>query len=75
MDSRIKRQGEYLEKLGYYDPMGKPEDKVTVDVDRVVHWVDQGAQATDKVATILKLRGLNLTARAAEKVKSTAASK
>lgn len=77
-DARVKRQGEYLEKLGHYDPMGKDDEKITVDLDRVKHWVGQGAQATEKVSTLLRARGLNLKALVAEKAanrKKKAASK
>ena len=72
MDSRIKRQGEYIEKLGHYDPMAEPQDKVTVKLDRVQHWVDLGAQATNKVASLLKQNGLNLAAANAGQKKKVA---
>ena len=54
-DARVKRQGMYLEKLGQYDPVQKDTDKkLSVDVERVRHWVGQGAQVTEGAATLLR---------------------
>lgn len=67
-DARVKRQGEYLERLGHYDPIAqKIEQKLVVDMDRVKHWVERGAQPSDKVVGLLKLQGLNLSAAEAER--------
>lgn len=58
-DARVKRQGEYLEKIGQYDPVAKDEPKkLAVDIERVRHWVSQGAQVSESVATLLRERGL-----------------
>ncbi len=60
-DARVKRQGAYLEKLGQYDPIETDAAKqLTVNTERVKHWVGHGAQATDAVVNLLKKRGLNL---------------
>ncbi len=60
-DARVKRQGDYLEKIGQYDPIETNADKqLTVNLERVKHWVGQGAQATEAVVNLLKKRGLNL---------------
>lgn len=60
-DARTKRQGNYLEKLGTYDPIEKLAEKaVVVNTERVKHWVDQGAQATEAVVNLLRKRGLQL---------------
>ncbi|MCK6474336.1 MAG: 30S ribosomal protein S16 [Planctomycetes bacterium] len=67
-DARVKRQGEYLERLGHYDPIAqKIEQKLVVDMDRVKHWVERGAQPSDKVVGLLKLQGLNLSAALEER--------
>ena len=58
-DARVKRQGQYLEKLGHYDPMGKDESKISIDVERVKHWIGLGAQATEKAASLLKQKSVN----------------
>lgn len=67
-DGRVKRQGEYLERLGHYDPIAqKIEQKLVVNLDRVKHWVERGAQPSDKVVGLLKLQGLNLSAAQEER--------
>ena len=52
-DSRAKRDGRVIEKLGFYDPKTKP---VTVKFDRkrLNYWLSQGAQLTDGVKKIIK---------------------
>ncbi|MEM1265053.1 MAG: 30S ribosomal protein S16 [Pseudomonadota bacterium] len=55
-DSRMPRDGRYIEKLGTYNPL-LPKDneaRVTMDLDRVRHWLGQGAQPTDRVARFLE---------------------
>ncbi|MDZ4347956.1 MAG: 30S ribosomal protein S16 [Xanthomonadaceae bacterium] len=54
-DSRNKRDGRAIERLGYYNPIAAGQDKrVEIDTARVDHWVGQGAQLTDKVANLVK---------------------
>jgi small subunit ribosomal protein S16 len=79
-DARVKRQGIYLEKLGQYDPIETDKVKqLTVNADRLKHWVSQGAQATEAVVNLLKPRGINLenkpTKPKAKKAKKPAAAK
>ena len=58
-DARVKRQGLYLEKVGQYDPVMKDETKqLTVDGERVKHWLNLGAQATESVALLLRRAGV-----------------
>ena len=54
IDSRKKRDGEYLENLGTYNPMTK--EIVQWHADRVAHWVSQGAQMTDAVKRLEKIK-------------------
>lgn len=57
-DVRVKRQGEYLEKLGHYDPIEtKKEKQVLVNMDRYNHWINHGAQATEAVANLVRKFG------------------
>ncbi len=70
-DGRAKRQGAFLENLGHYDPHGNDQEKVKADLDRVRHWVGQGAQMSDRVNGLLKKRGL----QSAPKPANAAASK
>ncbi len=79
-DARVKRQGAYLEKLGQYDPIEKDAEKqLTVNTERVKHWIGLGAQASEAVSHLLKRRGLNLcdkpTPKREKKAKPAAAKK
>ncbi len=59
-DSRMPRDGRFLEKLGTYDPMlaKDNENRVKMDLDRIKHWLAQGAQPTDRVARMLEAAGI-----------------
>ena len=75
-DARVKRQGAYLEKLGQYDPIETDAAKqLTVNTERVKHWVGHGAQATEAVVNLLKKRGLNLIDKPTPKKEKKAAAK
>lgn len=52
-DSRKRRDGRFIEKLGYYDPLPKQE-QIQIDQERVDHWVSQGAQISETVKRLLK---------------------
>jgi small subunit ribosomal protein S16 len=58
-DSRMPRDGRFIEKLGTYNPLlaKDSEDRVKLDMDRVNHWLAQGAQPTDRVARFLEAAG------------------
>jgi small subunit ribosomal protein S16 len=54
-DSRNRRDGRYIERLGFFNPLGQShEENLRIDVDRVEYWVGQGAQPSDRVASLLK---------------------
>lgn len=59
-DSRYARDGRFLEKLGTYNPLlpKDSEDRVKMDVERVQHWLSQGALPTDRVSRFLEAAGL-----------------
>ena len=59
-DSRMPRDGRFLEKLGTYDPMlaKDNEGRVKMDVERVKHWLGQGAQPTDRISRMLEASGI-----------------
>ena len=59
-DSRMPRDGRYIEKLGTYNPLvpKDSEERVKMDVERVQHWLGQGAQATDRVSRMLEAAGV-----------------
>lgn len=56
-DSRARRDGRFIESIGTYDPLRNPP-AVTMDEDRVVHWLRRGAQPTDTVRRILTRKGV-----------------
>jgi small subunit ribosomal protein S16 len=54
-DHRNKRDGRSLERVGFYNPVAQGNEKrVELNVERVKHWVSQGAQLTDKVGVLFK---------------------
>ena len=59
-DSRMPRDGRFLERLGTYNPLlpKDSEDRVKMDAERVKHWLDQGAQPTDRVSRFLEAAGV-----------------
>jgi small subunit ribosomal protein S16 len=58
-DSRMPRDGRFLEKLGTYNPLLAKDDenRVKMDMERINHWLGQGAQPTDRVARFLEAAG------------------
>ncbi|TMV69269.1 30S ribosomal protein S16 [Thioclava sp. BHET1] len=58
-DSRMPRDGRFIEKLGTYNPLlaKDSEDRVKMDMERVQYWLDQGAQPTDRIARFLEAAG------------------
>ena len=55
-DSRMPRDGRFVEKLGFYHPL-LPKDseaRVKLDVERIKYWLDKGAQPTDRVSRMLE---------------------
>ena len=53
MDSRKARDGEYIDQIGYYNPVKEPAD-VKIDVEKAKDWLSKGAQPTDTVRALLK---------------------
>lgn len=58
-DSRDARDGRYIEDLGRYFPLREPAE-VQLDEERALYWLDNGAQPSDTVRSILYRRGLML---------------
>ncbi|MCD9149369.1 MULTISPECIES: 30S ribosomal protein S16 [Pseudophaeobacter] len=59
-DSRMPRDGRFVEKLGTYNPLlpKDSEERVKMDMERVQYWLDQGAQVTDRIARMLEAAGV-----------------
>jgi small subunit ribosomal protein S16 len=54
-DIRAKRDGRYIERLGFFNPTAKGgEIPLRVDRERAAYWISQGAQPTDRAKQLLK---------------------
>ncbi len=59
VDSRKPRDGRVIEELGWYDPQAKESDKqISLDRERIEHWLGVGATPSDTVAKLLKRQGI-----------------
>ena len=56
-DSRSPRDGRFIETVGTYNPLLK-ENTVTVDTEKVTKWLENGAQPTDTVKSLLSKSGV-----------------
>lgn len=52
MDSHTKRDGKYIEKIGFYNPFDK---KLEYDNEKLKSWIGNGAQMTNAVKKLLKI--------------------
>lgn len=54
-DSRSKRDGRYIERVGFFNPVasGKAE-RLVLNEERIQYWKGHGAQTTDRVASLIK---------------------
>ena len=59
-DSRSPRDGRFIEKLGYYDPNQEPS-VIEMKEDRVQYWYQNGAQLTDTVKKLVKVKNVRLS--------------
>lgn len=59
-DSRMPRDGRYVEKLGTYNPLLAKDDenRVVMNVERIQYWMGEGAQVTDRVSRFLEAAGI-----------------
>ncbi|RMG00089.1 MAG: 30S ribosomal protein S16 [Nitrospirae bacterium] len=56
-DSRARRDGPFIEIIGYYDPLKEPSD-IKIDQEKAKYWLGVGAQPTDSVKRLFKQAGL-----------------
>jgi len=56
-DSRMPRDGRYLESLGYYNPMVEPST-IELNSERALYWLGQGAQPSRQVQNLMKIDGV-----------------
>ncbi|MBD9355082.1 30S ribosomal protein S16 [Methylomonas albis] len=54
-DSRSSRDGRYIERVGFFNPLARGgEQRLVLDSERVQYWKTNGAQPTDRVAKLIK---------------------
>lgn len=53
-NSRHPRDGKYIEMVGWYNPFGANDKNYFIDVPRVQFWLDNGAQISDRVKSLVK---------------------
>ncbi len=59
-DSRMPRDGRFIERLGLYNPQLAKDDenRVTLDIEKIQAWIAKGAQPTDRVSRFLEAAGV-----------------
>ena len=54
-DSRNRRDGRYIERIGYFNPVATGEEvRLNIDTDRAQYWLGKGARASERVAKLLR---------------------
>ncbi|MBQ8213516.1 MAG: 30S ribosomal protein S16 [Clostridia bacterium] len=56
-DSRSPRDGRFIEEIGYYNPLTNPAE-IKIDAEKAKKWIDNGAQPTETVKSLLKKSGI-----------------
>ena len=59
IDSKTRRDGKYLEKIGYYNPVTVPAE-IEIDRKKVFKWLERGAIPSDTVNSFLRNKGILL---------------
>lgn len=64
-DKQNRRDGRFIERIGYYNPIAaKNETPVRIELARVQHWVNNGAQVSPAVQRLIKLQASSAPAAA-----------
>ena len=54
-DSRNARDGRFIERVGYYNPVAAGKEiRIQLDLEKIEHWIKQGAQLSDRVTRLIK---------------------
>ena len=57
-DSRNRRDGRFIERIGFYNPLAADgSEGLRIQLDRVTHWQDKGAQLSETVGRLVKKAG------------------
>ncbi len=70
-DSRMPRDGRFLEKVGYYNPL-RDSEEIKLEVDRIQDWVSKGARLSEAVTNLLRRYQERSDANSSEKVQNDA---
>lgn len=57
VDSRKARDGQYIDQIGYYNPVSEPK-QIVIDAEKAKEWLAKGAQPTDTVMGLLVTQGI-----------------
>ncbi len=59
-DSRFPRDGRFIEKVGTFNPLAPKDSKerLTMDLERIKHWISKGAQPSDRIKRFLDKEGI-----------------
>jgi small subunit ribosomal protein S16 len=61
-DSRNRRDGRFIERVGFYNPLAaEGQEGLRLELGRVAHWQEKGAQLSDAVAKLVKRAGAAAT--------------
>lgn len=62
-DSRKRRDGKYIERIGYFNPLAKGQEvRVHLETDKIDHWQALGAQLSDRVKSLVSSLNKNAAA-------------
>ena len=56
-DERAPRDGRFIDEIGYYNPLTNPAE-IKIDAEKAKKWIDNGAQPTETVKSLLKKSGI-----------------
>ena len=57
VDSRKARDGQYIDQIGYYNPVSEPK-QIVIDAEKAKAWLEKGAQPTDTVMGLFVTQGI-----------------
>ena len=73
-DSRNRRDGRFIERVGFYNPIaGAADEALRLSMDRITYWQERGARMSDTVAGLVKKSAKSAAAAPAEAAPATAA--
>ncbi|MEM1282055.1 MAG: 30S ribosomal protein S16 [Chlamydiota bacterium] len=68
-ESTTKRDGKYVETLGWYNPIEKEDDKnFSINVERIQYWVDQGAELSEKAKSLVNRGAPEIVRKQTERI-------